>query len=152
MSFLFPNHCSMCDWISIYDHIIMLTILLFHVYLIIIALYVVILVWGRYNSFSGLLEQEEREEQEDDWSSAWINLHLAKVWTILISETCLYLPAEPFSSTFQPQYVDGLLNPSHRILSFTTLIDTKIHYSHVEKLALATVHAVQRLRHYILLL
>ena len=31
------------------------------------------------------------------------------------------------------------------------LIDTEIHYSHVEKLALATVHAVQRLRHYILL-
>ena len=27
----------------------------------------------------------------------------------------------------------------------------EIHYSHVEKLALATVHAVQRLRHYILL-
>ena len=31
------------------------------------------------------------------------------------------------------------------------LIDAKIRYSHVEKLALATVHAVQRLRHYILL-
>ena len=31
------------------------------------------------------------------------------------------------------------------------LIDAKIHYSHEEKLALATVHAVQRLRHYILL-
>ena len=31
------------------------------------------------------------------------------------------------------------------------LIDAEIHYSHVEKLALATVHAVQRLRHYILL-
>ena len=32
------------------------------------------------------------------------------------------------------------------------LIDAKLRYSHVEKLALATVHAVQRLRHYILLL
>ena len=32
------------------------------------------------------------------------------------------------------------------------LIDAEIHYSHVEKLALATIHAVQRLRHYILLL
>ena len=32
------------------------------------------------------------------------------------------------------------------------LIDAEIRYSHVEKLALATVHAVQRLRHYILLL
>ena len=31
------------------------------------------------------------------------------------------------------------------------LIDAKMHYSHVEKLALTTVHAVQRLRHYILL-
>ena len=31
------------------------------------------------------------------------------------------------------------------------LIDAEIHYSHVEKLALANVHAVRRLRHYILL-
>ena len=31
------------------------------------------------------------------------------------------------------------------------LIDAEIHYSHVEKLALAIVHAVHRLRHYILL-
>ena len=31
------------------------------------------------------------------------------------------------------------------------IIDAKIHYSHVEKLALASVHVVQRLRHYILL-
>ena len=31
------------------------------------------------------------------------------------------------------------------------LIDAEIHYSHVKKLALATVHAVQRLRHYNLL-
>ena len=32
------------------------------------------------------------------------------------------------------------------------LIDAESRYSHVERLALATVHAVQRLRHYILLL
>ena len=32
------------------------------------------------------------------------------------------------------------------------LIDGEIYYSHVEKLSLATVHAVQILRHYILLL
>ena len=51
MSLFFPNHCSMCDWISIYDHIMMLIRSLFHVYLIIICLYVVILVWGRHNSF-----------------------------------------------------------------------------------------------------
>ena len=31
------------------------------------------------------------------------------------------------------------------------LIDVEIHYSHVEKLALATVHDVHHLRHYILL-
>ena len=31
------------------------------------------------------------------------------------------------------------------------LIDAKICYSHVEKLALATIHADQKLRHYILL-
>ena len=31
------------------------------------------------------------------------------------------------------------------------LIDIEIHYSHVKKLALATVHAVQWLRHYIIL-
>ena len=31
------------------------------------------------------------------------------------------------------------------------LIDVKLRYSHVEKLAFATIHVVQRLRHYILL-
>ena len=31
------------------------------------------------------------------------------------------------------------------------LIDVELHYTHVEKLALATVHMVQCLRHYILL-
>ena len=51
MSFFFPNHCSMCDWISVYDHMMMLLRLLFQSYLIIISLYVVIMVWGRYNSF-----------------------------------------------------------------------------------------------------
>ena len=30
--------------------------------------------------------------------------------------------AEHYPSTFQPQYVDGLLNPSHRTLSFTTIM------------------------------
>ena len=40
----------------------------------------------------------------------------------------------------------------HVIYYFSrNLIDVKIHYSHVEKLALATVHVGQRLRHYILL-
>ena len=31
------------------------------------------------------------------------------------------------------------------------LIDVEIHYSHVDNLALATIHAFQQLRHYILL-
>ena len=31
------------------------------------------------------------------------------------------------------------------------IVDAEIHYSNVEKLASATIHAVQRLRHYILL-
>ena len=41
----------MCDLISVYDHMMMLVRSLFHVYLFIIALYVVIMVLGRYNSF-----------------------------------------------------------------------------------------------------
>ena len=42
--------------------------------------------------FAGLLEQEEQVEQEEDWRDAWINLHLGKVWTILISDlTGIYL-------------------------------------------------------------
>ena len=36
--------------------------------------------------FAGLLEQEEQEEQEEDWRASWINLCLAKVWTIPISD------------------------------------------------------------------
>ena len=44
ISLFFPNHCSMCDLIFVYDHILMLIRLLFHVYLITISLYVVILV------------------------------------------------------------------------------------------------------------
>ena len=51
ISFFFPNHCSMCDWISVYDHMMMLFRSLVHVYLIILVLYVVKMVWGRYNSF-----------------------------------------------------------------------------------------------------
>ena len=36
----------------------------------------------------------------------------------MLAEHCAYL--------FQPQYVDGLLNPSHRILSFTTELATPL--------------------------
>ena len=34
---------------------------------------------------------------------------------------------------------------------YRNIIDAEIYYFHVDKLALATIHAVQRLRHYILL-
>ena len=44
-------------------------------------------------------------------------------------------------------------NEELRVIYYLSLnlIDAEIHYSHVEKLALATVRVVQRLRHYILL-
>ena len=51
MSFFFPNHYSMCDWIYVYDQMFMLIIIVSHIVSIIIALYVVILAWGRYNLF-----------------------------------------------------------------------------------------------------
>ena len=84
--------------------------------------------------FTGLLEQEEQEEQEEDWRAAWINLNLAKVWTISISEYCLYILAEPFASTFQPQYIDGFLNPTHRKLSFTIELAEPITWSPYEEM------------------
>ena len=120
MSFFFPNNCSMCDWIFVYNHIMMLIKLLFHVYLIIIALYVVILVWGRYNSFCRSLGARGARGARRGLKGCLDQPSFVKVWTILISETCLYLLAEPFASTFQLQYIDGLLNPIHRKLSFTT--------------------------------
>ena len=115
MSLFFPNHCSMCDWIFVYDHIMMLIRSLFHVYWIIIALYVVIMVLGRYNLFcKSLGERGARRGLKGCLDQPLF----VKVWTILISKTCLYILAEPYASLFQPQYVDGLLNPSHRKLSF----------------------------------
>ena len=117
MSFFFPNHCSMCDLISVYDHMMMLIKLLFHVYLIIIYLYVVILVWGWYHSFCRSLGARGARRGMTGFLDQF---SFVKVWTILISQTCLYMLAEHCTSLFQPQYVDGLLNPSHRKLSFTT--------------------------------
>ena len=49
-----------------------------------------------------------------------------QMWIFLISETCCYILAEHCASLFQPQYVDGLLNPSHRTLSFTTELATPL--------------------------
>ena len=117
MSF-FPNHCSMCDWISVFYHMMMLIRLLFHVYLIMIAVYVVILVWGRYKLFCRFLGARGARR---GLKGCLDQPSFVKVWTILISETCLYIIAEPFASTFQPQYIDGLLNPSHRKLSSTPI-------------------------------
>ena len=122
MSF-FPNYCSMCDWISVYDHMMMLFKSLFHVYLIIISLYVVILVWGRYNSFCRSLGARGARR---GLKRCLEQPSFVKVWTILISQTCLYMLAEHYTSTFQPQYVDGLLNPSHRTLSFRTELATPL--------------------------
>ena len=91
MSFFFPNHCSMCDWIYVYDHMMMLVKSLFHISLIIITLYVVILVWGRYNSFCKSLRARGARGARRGLEGSWINLILAKVWTIIISETWLYM-------------------------------------------------------------
>ena len=123
MSFFFPNHCSMCDWISFYGHMMMLFRYLSDVYLIIIVLYVVIMVWGSITCFAGLLE---REEQEEDWRESLDQPSVYQVWIFLIYETCCYMLAEHYTSTLQPQYVDGLLNPSHRTLSFTTELATSL--------------------------
>ena len=124
MSFFFPNHCSMYDWISVYDHMLMLIRLLFHVSLIIINLYVVMLVWGRYNSFCRSLGARGERGARRGLKGCLDQPSFFKVWTIIISKNCLYLLAEPFASTFQPRYVDGLLNPSHRKHSFTTELTT----------------------------
>ena len=123
MSFFFPNQCSMCDWISVSDHMMMLFRSFVYIYLIIIVLYVVIMVWGSITCFPGLLE---REEQGEDWRESLDQPLVYQLWIFLISETCCYMLAEHCASLFQPQYVDGLLNPSHRILSFTTELATQL--------------------------
>ena len=67
--------------------------------------------------FAGLLEQEEQEEQEEDWREILDQPSVSQVWTFLISESCLYILAEHCASLFQPQYIDGLLKPSHMKIS-----------------------------------
>ena len=49
-----------------------------------------------------------------------------QVWTFLISKYCLYIIEKLYAYTFQPWYVDGLLNPTHRILSFTIELATPL--------------------------
>ena len=95
MSF-FPNHCSMCDWISVYDHIMMLIRSFVYVYLVIICLYVVIMVWGRYNLFCRSLGVRGARRglkrklgpafslSGVDLSHLW-NLLLYACWTLCIS-------------------------------------------------------------------
>ena len=111
MSLFFPNHCSMCDWIFVYDHILMLIRFLFH-----ISLYVVIMVWGRYNSFCRSLGARGARR---GLKGCLDQPSFVKVWTILIYESCLYILAGLYASLFQPQYVDGLSNPNHKKLSST---------------------------------
>ena len=120
MSFFFPNHCSMCDWIYVYDQIMMLIRLLFQIYLIIISLYVVIMVWGRYNSFLGVRGARRGLKRKLGPAFSLSGVDLSHLWS------CLYMLVEHCASLFQPQYVDGLLNPSHRILSFTTELATPL--------------------------
>jgi len=96
MSFFFPNHCSMCDWISVSDHMMMLFRSFVYVYLIIIVLYVVIMVWGRYNLFCRSLGARGARRglkrklgpafslSGVDLSHLW-NLLLYTCWTLCIS-------------------------------------------------------------------
>ena len=92
MSFFFPNHYSMCDWIYVYDQMFRLIRIVSHIVLIIITLYVVILVWGRYNPFCRFLGARGARGEREDWRASWINIRFAKVWTILISNiACIYL-------------------------------------------------------------
>ena len=70
--------------------------------------------------FLGLSGKRSRRRARESLDQPSIN----QVWTFLISKYCLYILAELYASTFQPQYVDGLLNPIHRILSFTTELVT----------------------------
>ena len=108
----------MYDWIFVYDQMFMLIILGFHITLIIIVSHVVILVWGRYNSFCRSLGAIGARVGLKDCLD---QPSFVKVWIILIYESCSHLLAEPFATLFQPQYIDGLLNPRHRKISFTTL-------------------------------
>ena len=90
---------------------------LFQIYLIIIVLYVVIMVWGRYNLFfRSLGARGARRGLKRNLGPAFgesdVDLSHLLSWLYILAEHC--------ASLVQPQYVDGLLNPSHRILSFTT--------------------------------
>ena len=72
--------------------------------------------------FAGLSRKRSRRRARESLDQPSVN----QVWTFLISKSCLYMLAEHYTTTFQPQYVDGLLNPSHRILSFTTKLATPL--------------------------
>ena len=93
MSFFFPNHCSMCDWIYIYDQMFMLIRIVSFIVLIIITLYVVILVWGRSNLFCrslgvrGAIGERRGEGLEKAWTSLqlircgpFLSLNLAYIY------------------------------------------------------------------------
>ena len=122
MLFLYQSMCIVY-WIYDYDYMMLFIRLLFHVSFNIISFHMVILVWGRYNLFCRSLGARG---ERGGLKGCLDQPSFVKVWTILSSETCLYILAEPFSSTFQPQYVDGLSNPSHRKLSFTTKLATPL--------------------------
>ena len=80
--------------------------------------------WGRYNSFCRSLGARGARGERGGLKGFLDKNSFFKVRAFLIYEYCLYLLAKPFASIFQPQYVDGLLNPRHRKLSFTTELAT----------------------------
>ena len=116
MSFFFQSMC-LVYWISDYDYMMLFIRLCFHVSLNIISFHIVYLVWGRYNFFCRSLGVRGAGRE---LKGCLDQPSFVKVWTIIISKTCLYMLAEHCASLFQPQYIDGLLNPSHRTFSFTT--------------------------------
>ena len=100
-----------------YDVIMISIHLGFHVLLNIISFHIVT-IWFEegITCFAGLFGKRSKRRARESLDQPSVN----HMWTFLISKYCLCILAELYASTFQPQYVDGLLNPSHRKLSFTT--------------------------------
>ena len=87
MSFFFPTHCSMCDWISVSDHMMMLFRSFVYVYLIIIVLCMVIMVWGRYNLFCrslGLRGARRGLKRKLGPAFSLSGVDLSHLWNLLI--------------------------------------------------------------------
>ena len=125
MFFLFQSMC-LVYWISDYDYMMLFIILGFCVSLNIICFHIFKLVWGRLGLFCRSLGARGERGARRGLKGCLDQPSFVKVWTILISETCLYILADLYTSTFLYQYVDGLLNPIHRKLSFTSELATPL--------------------------